>query len=131
MAEGYCRDLGVFAAWPFPDWFNLVRSIPYESDDERFPSRVIEVVSRPAWSLDSRILPRLDCKKKSILIAAWAVANGYPYRFLAVSHDQSKTIHHVMPQIDFGGGWVNADATFPNHKVGEGQPITYAEVLTP
>ena len=131
MVSDHWRDLGIYLAFAFPDWFALVRSIPYLSDDERFPNRVLETVSRPAWSLDPRLLPRIDCKKKAVLIASWAKGNGFPFRFIAVSHDKSKTIHHVFPQIDFGHGWVNVDATFPTFGIGDLQPATYAEVLLP
>jgi len=131
LVNAFAGDLGVYASMSFPDFFRFVAGLPYIADDELFRGRVVEVVARPRWLLDGRLVPALDCKKKSILIGAWAKANGFPFRFVAVSHLPNKKIHHVMPQIDFGNGWVNVDATFSNHKVGEGQPITYAEVLKP
>lgn len=131
LARSYWPDLGHYAAWPFAAWFRFVRSIPYLSDEDRFPARVVEVVARPAHILDRRVFPRLDCKKKSILIGAWAAANGKPFRFVAVSHRPDKSIHHVFPQIDFGRGWVNVDATFPKFEIGQPQPATFATELTP
>lgn len=131
MVSDHWADLGHFVNWPFSAWFDFVRLIPYESDDSRFPARVIELVPRPAYLLDRNLFPRIDCKKKSILLGAWARGNGFPYRFIAVSHRGDKAIHHVFPQIDFGRGWVNADATFPDFHVGQSQPATFAAELTP
>ena len=129
LVRGYWMDVAPYLAWSFSDWFDFVRRIPYESDEQRFPSRVLEVVSRPAYLLDRNLFPRLDCKKKAILIASWAYGNGVPYRFVAVSQRPSKEVHHVFPQIKSGSTWVNADATFPDFSLGQGQPVTYAAEL--
>lgn len=129
LVAEFWPDLGSCLRWPFRAWFDYVRAIPYISDEERFPARVVEVVSRPAYLLDRRIFPRIDCKKKSVLIAAWAKGNHLPYRFLAVSHQPDKFVHHVFPQIDFGRGWVNVDATFPGFQIGQAQPATFAAEL--
>lgn len=131
MANQYWMDLGSFLAWPFSAWFDYVRLIPYQSDSSRFPGRIIELVSRPAYLLDRGIFPTIDCKKKAILIGAWARAHGFPYRFLAVSMDEDGHIHHVFPQIDFGRGWVTADATFADFEIGRGFDVTRAEELLP
>lgn len=128
--DAFFSDLGGYLSWPLSAWFDFVGLIPYESDEERFPERVIELVPRPLYLLDRYLFPRIDCKKKAILIASWAKGNGYDFRFLAVSHRIDKKIHHVFPQVDLGNGWINADATFPFFRLGEGQPITRAEELT-
>lgn len=127
--ESFYLDLGPFLKWSFESWFDYVRLIPYTSDFERFPKRVIELLSRPKFLLDRFLFPKIDCKKKAILIASWARGHGLAYRFLAVSQKPNKSIHHVFPQIDFGGGWVNVDATFPCFRIGQGQSITYGEEL--
>jgi transglutaminase-like putative cysteine protease len=118
-------------AWDFRSFFDFVRAIPYVSDDDRFPGRVVELVPRPAHLLDRGRFPALDCKKKAILIGAWARGNGYPYRFLAVSHRVDREVHHVFPQINFGKGWVTVDATFPDFEIGAPQPVTFAAELRP
>lgn len=130
MVKGYWMDLGSFLRWPFAAWFDFVRLIPYESDEEKFPERTIELVPRPAFLLNRHIFPRIDCKKKAILICAWAEGNGFPWRFLAVSARADKAVHHVFPQIDFGNGWENVDATFPEYAIGQGQSLTFAAELT-
>lgn len=132
-AEKFCGDLGGLRALPFPAWYDRVKSIPYRSDDELFPEeagRVVEVVARPALLLSRRVFPALDCKKKSILCGAWAAANRRPFAFLAVSEIPSREVHHVFPVIDYDGrGFRTADATFPQYKIGDVFPITYAEEL--
>ncbi len=130
MSREYWGDLGSYLSWPFSAWFDFVRILPYQSDNRRFPDRILEVVARPALLLDKNIFPRLDCKKKAILIGAWAEGNGFPYRFVAVSSRPDGEVHHVMPQINFGGGWINADATFPDFEIGQGHEITFAAELT-
>lgn len=129
LARRFCADLGSLGGAGAQEFFEFVRRIPYVADDVRFPDRVIELLGRPRHLLDRRIFPALDCKKKSLLIGAWAERNGVPYRFVAVSHSPTKRIHHVFPQLDLGNGWVNADATFG--PLGAPQPATYAEVLIP
>lgn len=128
--DRYYSDLGNYLGWPFSAWFDFVRLIPYVSDDTRFPERIIELIPRPAYLLDRGLFPQIDCKKKAILIASWARGNGLPYRFLAVSSRLDRRVHHVFPQIDFGAGWVTADATFPDFQAGQAQPLTFAAELT-
>lgn len=130
MVKRFWPDLGAYINYPFPRFFDHVRRLPYQSDEEIFPERTIELVPRPRYILDGNTMPKVDCKKKAILIAAWAHANGFPYRFIASSEKGTKEIHHVFPQIDFGRGWVNVDATFPHYEIGQSYPVTYAEELT-
>lgn len=131
FAEDFCADIGPRASLPFPIWFALVAGIPYRPDDVLFPDPENggEIVARPKWLLDSEVFPALDCKKKSILIGAWAARNGFPFRFLAVSELPTKRVHHVFPEVDFGRGMVTADATFPQNRIGQTYPLTYAEEL--
>jgi hypothetical protein len=133
FATEYASDLGGLKGLSGAAWHDRVKSIPYISDDELFPEepgRIIEVVARPGLLMNRRIFPRLDCKKKSILMGAWAAANGRPFCFLAVSELPSREVHHVFPVIDFDGrGFQTADATFPEFRIGQDFPITYAEEL--
>lgn len=134
FAEQFPGDMERVKSFPFPLWFACVRDIPYQSDDELFPAepgRIVEVVARPAYLMDRRIFPKLDCKKKAILIGAWAAANGCPFCFMAVSETgfRSRDVHHVFPMVDAGRGWETADATLPEFQIGQAFPITYAEEL--
>lgn len=132
-AEKYSKDLGSLKNLPFETWYNRVKNIPYASDDALFPedpARVVELVARPAYLLNRKLFPKLDCKKKAILLGAWAAANNRDFRFLAVSEIPSKEIHHVIAAVDYDGrGLKLADATFPNFYLGKKYPITHAEEL--
>jgi len=132
MCFRFFADLDGLERLPFPDFFDRVRGIPYATDEE-ITGRDDEVAARPLYLLDRKIFPFLDCKKKAILIGSWARAQKPPlaFRFLAVSEYPDKKIHHVFPQIDFGAGWINCDATFSNFKIGMGHPVTRAEELVP
>lgn len=117
-------DIGGGMKMPFQAWYDYVRQIPYISDSERFQDRLLEVVPRPAYCMDRKLFPKIDCKKKSILIGSWAKGNGVPFRFVAVSDRPDGEATHVFPQLDFGDGWVNADATLPEYFIGRGQGST-------
>lgn len=132
FATDYAGDIGFGAAMPFPLWHAKVGAIPYQSDDELFPpdeNGVIEVVARPAYLLNPSMWPAIDCKKKAILIGAWCAANKVPFLFVASSENPDREIHHVLPVVEMGNGWVTADATFPGYRIGQAYPITRAEEL--
>lgn len=111
------------AKTPLNTYFDFVRNIPYRQD-----TKPVEVVSRPYHIISGR-KHGADCKKKSILIAAWARQNKIPYRFVASSKMQNGKIHHVFPQLKIKGQWINADATYRNYKLGEPKIVTKAEVI--
>jgi len=106
-----------------PDYFNFVRRIKYRQD-----IKPIEVVSRPYHIIRSKE-QGADCKKKAILIAAWAKQNRVPYRFIASSKLSNGKIHHIFPQLKIRGKWINADATYNSFKLGEPKTVTKAEIL--
>lgn len=133
FAEAYRGDIGPSRFARLPSWFAEVSRIPYKSDDEIFPSdagEVVEVVARPRHLLNRKIWPALDCKKKAILMGAWAACNGIPFAFVAVSENPDKVIHHVLPFLCVDGEWISADATLPEYELGQAFPFTKAEELT-
>jgi len=132
FAEGYPQDLDGLQNLPFPVFYNRVKNIPYQSDEDLFPESmdgIIEVLARPKYLLNKRLFPALDCKKKSILCGAWASENDKPFFFYAVSEKPNKKIHHVIFGMDYGQGFKLIDPTFPEFELGQELPITYAEVL--
>lgn len=125
LIEKFHRDLGALAALSPEEFFNLVRLIPYRRDE-----RGREVVARPGLLLKE--FPALDCKKKAILICAWARCNGIPFRLVACSERPDKKIHHVFPQIRVSGKVRNLDATYAKYRIGQKKDrVTRAEVLKP
>lgn len=112
-----------FSRLSLPEVHKIVRSIPYKRD-----TAPVEVVGRPARLLNGDFAG-LDCKKKAILIGAWAKRNYVPWRFVASSRRPDRRYHHVFPQLRIAGEWVNADATYSRMRLGEVKRCTAAEVL--
>jgi len=134
FATDFASDLGGLRALPFPSFYSRVQDIPYRSDDELFPEdqgRIVEVVARPGLLMNRRIFPRLDCKKKSILIGCWARCRGLRYRFVAVD-DTGRGVSHVFAEVEESpGAWVSMDCTLPGlFRPGSPMPnVRFAEVF--
>jgi hypothetical protein len=128
LVEKFHGDLGPLARLPLPQFFHLVRKIPYQRDKQGQ-----ETIARPAMLLGPAAeFPALDCKKKGILIASWLRANGIPYRLMACGQFPAKKFHHVFPQGAIGGRWRNLDATYPHYRMFQKKArISRAEVLKP
>lgn len=134
MIKEYSPDLRYIKAWyqgrltpitslPINCVFNMVRRIPYRRD-----TKPIEVVSRPRNILKNKALG-IDCKKKAILLSAYCRERGIPYRLIASSRLPSRRIHHVFPQVNIGGDWLNFDATYTHYRPFENKFLTRREVL--
>lgn len=125
LIERFHQDLGRLAKMPLPEFFDYVKRIPYLRD-----VKGRETVARPGLLLKE--FPALDCKKKAILICAWARANGVPFRLVACSERPDRKIHHVFPQVKQGDRVRNVDATYAKYSLYQKKPrLTRAEVLKP
>lgn len=107
---------------PLREYFDIVRKIPYRRD-----SSPVEVIARPGFMFGDQTA--LDCKKKAVLIAAWAKQNGVPYRFIASSNRPDRKITHVFPQLRISGDWRNMDATYVYYRPGQRKRLTAAQIL--
>jgi hypothetical protein len=112
-----------FSSLSLMDAFDIVKRIPYRRD-----IKPIEVVSRPNGILKNAPVG-MDCKKKAILIAAYLKERGIPFRLVASSRKPNRRIHHVFPQLNVAGKWLNADATYPHYQLFDKKPVTKAEIL--
>lgn len=110
---------------PLVEYFNYVKNIPYRRDP-----KPREIISRPRYIAKYSSLGA-DCKKKSLMIAAWLKANKIPFRFIASSRRPDKKVHHVFPQGKIGGQWVSLDATYKKNKIAMPRNDTKQEVLRP
>lgn len=133
LAENYADDLGPLARMPLLDFHSFVAALPYESDDRAWGDPFREVVARPSYILEmlkNQQVAGIDCKKKAILLGAWATRNGVPWELVAMSERPDKEIHHVFPVFRMGEKWVNMDATYNRHALGAAKPeMTHAERL--
>lgn len=105
------------------EYFNFVKNIPYRKD-----IKAIEVVSRPSKIIENKS-HGMDCKKKAILISSYLKQRGIPYRLIASSKRKDKRIHHVFPQMNISGDWVNMDATYRHYKPMTVKELTAAQIL--
>jgi len=108
---------------PLVQWFNIVKNIPYRRDP-----KPREILARPAHILGFEKLGA-DCKKKSLLMAAWCKQNNIPFRFIASSRRKDKKVHHVFPQARIAGQWLPLDATYKRNTIGMKRSDTKTEVL--
>jgi hypothetical protein len=104
-------------------FYNFVRSIPYRRD-----KKPREIIARPFLILKHNRLG-MDCKKKTILIGAWARWHNIPCRYIGSSTRADHKIHHIFPQLKISGDWINVDATYPEYRIGEKKVVTKAEIL--
>lgn len=135
LIDSYCNDLQkIFikkegkliplTSLNMIEFFNLVRKIPYRQD-----IKPIEVISRPNGILKNASLG-MDCKKKAILIASYFKNRQLPYRLIASSKRKNRRIHHVFPQVQLAGKWLNMDATYSHYRPFQEKALTRAEILT-
>lgn len=116
--RGMLRRLSDF---PLTDYYAFCRAIPYKID-----TKPIEVVGRPSRLVQ---LPKLDCKKKAVMIGSYASLKKIPFRFVAVSSRADRRIHHVFPELQMAGRWISYDATYADYQIGQHKPYTAREVL--
>jgi len=136
MVERYCddlRDVRIFyrgkktslADLPLNRFYEFVKNLKYETD-----IKPVEIVARPLHILAMSNLGKgIDCKKKAILMAAYLRLRNVPYRFVASSNRPDGKVHHVFPQMEYLGQWLNVDATYAKYKPFQLHFVTNAEVL--
>jgi hypothetical protein len=112
-----------FSSLSLMEVFDIVRRIPYRQD-----IKPIEVIARPNGILKNAPVG-MDCKKKAILIAAYLKERGIPFRLVASSRKPNRRIHHVFPQANIAGKWLNMDATYSYYRPFQLKPVTKAEIL--
>ena len=109
---------------PLDVYHQAIRNIPYRKDGHG-----VEVVTRPYLLFD---VPwrGWDCKKKAIAMASYLKENGIPYRFAAVSRRPAGDIHHVIPQAQIDGNWVDMDPTYGWNRPYQDGGWTNVEILS-
>lgn len=126
ICNRFYADIQSIKATP-QEFFDLVRKIPYRRDPKGIDSfgemEGIEVIARPIILFQNSDLG-LDCKKKCILMVAYAIAHKIPWRIVTSSRRPDKQHHHIFPQWCINGVWINADATYRNYKLGQKKELT-------
>lgn len=134
MSLKYFDDVAEFYKMDFEEYYRAICSVPYADDENNsFPRELsgndknLERVWRPKWILEK--LNAADCKKKSILIAAYCIGQNIPVRFVVMSNRADQEPHHIYTEIHNGEKWIVADATYPENKLGKKEKETFREVF--
>ena len=127
LAVEYATDMAPFASMSLPQVQELVRNIPYVRDPEGE-----EAVHRPWITLNGYGIGR-DCDDKAVCIGAWAVLQGWSFKFLAAGNGDGKTspaFCHVFAVLQVPGmGWTWVDATYDYDRIGTHKPYKNQRVI--
>lgn len=124
LARMFKNDLWEFQDCSLEQFYDIVHSIPF-SQDPVFN----EIVSRPSYLLDRQIFPFLDCKKKTVLFAAFFELQNWDY-ILVASSDNTGDPHHVFILLWDGEDWLPVDATlYEDYLFGPMPELVHAETL--
>lgn len=116
----FSDDIGELKNLSLESFYNRIKNIPYERDDNIFGEGV-QLVARPKYLLGAKLL---DCKKKAIFIAAWCNAQTpkVKYKFIATSERIDKELHHVFNILYYKGYWIIVDSTLSRYSLGKSKP---------
>ncbi len=116
IAKLFWSDLLPFQDWTLSEFYDYVHSIPFVNDSI-YSDHIddYEVLPRPLYLLDSEQFPEIDCKKKTILFAAFAEMQGWTYILTAASEHHGVEPHHVYMLLWTGEDWQPVDANLPEY----------------
>lgn len=124
LVRTYHKDLGALANLPLPEFFNLVKNLPYRPDPKNIESIARpRLTLRPAW-------PWRDCDDKAILLASWAYSNFVPFRFIATAAKKNIPLHHIFIELQ-GDKNIFLDGTYSKNIFGETPKFFKIVSLTP
>ncbi len=112
IAYAWKDDMAPYASMSLQELFQLLKSIPFNADPNE-----TELLQRPFYTLH-QIGQGGDCDDKAICTGAWCHLNGLRFRFLAVSMQADKKLHHVLTEIFIRGLWTEFDPTYSFNVLG-------------
>lgn len=113
LACRYHRDVAPWAGQAPTEFYDRLKKLPYNRDPEKK-----EFLQRPYYTLAGN-RPGGDCDDKAIVAGAYAICNGYPFRFVAMGRSKDKPLHHVATDILIGGNWTHFDPTYSDQVFGK------------
>lgn len=114
VARKFWPDLLEFKDWSLPQFYDYVHAIPFISDDVYDTEKIhFEVLLRPGYLLNRDIFSFLDCKKKTVLLAAFAEMQDWDWILIATSEDPGFDPHHIFLLLWDGDDWRPVDANLP------------------
>ncbi len=125
IAFAWKEDMAEYASLNLSELFDLLKNIPFNPDPPD-----MELLQRPWYTLNEQG-PGGDCDDKSICVGAWCWLRGIPFRFVAVSADDSP-LHHVLTQLYIQNQWQDFDPTYSHNVLGRPERVYRQRViLTP
>ena len=73
----------------------------------------LETLRTPQAMLEAAQGPQGDCDDQATLVAALAMAIGFPARFVAIGTMQPGAFDHVFTEVKLGTVWVSVETTEP------------------
>ncbi len=106
IAYAWKEDMAPYASLSMNELFSLLKNIPFNADPND-----TELLQRPFYTLN-QLGRGGDCDDKAICVGAWCHLNKLPFRFLAVSMEPGRELHHVLTEIFYRGKWIEFDPTY-------------------
>ena len=123
LAEQYQNDLAPFLGLNLVQFYNHVKNIPFRPDPYGN-----EYVQRPAATLHG-LSKYADCDDKSICLMSYCMAKEIPARFVCISEEILKPLHHVYLEIRVNGKWYPVDPTYPENQILTEKPFWRKEAF--
>lgn len=108
--HGGLGDHPIYRVYPrfFRDKPVTVESLGLEKNCHVFD---IETEDHGIYLPDADIIVH-NCDDKAICAGAWCNLNNFPFRFVAVSMNKDKQLHHVLTEIFYRKQWITFDPTY-------------------
>lgn len=114
VARKHWPDLLEFKEWNLQQFYDFIHAIPFVSDDVYdTETDHFELVPRPGYLLDRDYFPFLDCKKKTVLLSAFAEMQGWDWILCGSSETEGVDPHHIFLLVWDGDDWLPVDANQP------------------
>lgn len=109
------RDLAesIVVAVPSKDYYSEIRAIQQWTKAHIRYTR--DPITTETLKLPHALLtnPQGDCDDQATLVAALAMAIGFPARFVAIGVHDPSVFEHVYAEVKLGDEWVSVETTEP------------------
>ncbi len=122
IAFAWAEDMAPYVTLSLQELFDFLKSIPFHADPDD-----MELLQRP-WYTINEAGQGGDCDDKMICVGAYCHLRGIPFRFVAVSRDQTP-LHHVLTELYIQGHWQIFDPTYAFNVLGRPDSIYPQRVI--
>ncbi len=112
VVDKFYRDCLPYTKMPLPDFYRLVKNLPYNMEGGLYQSLV-----RPGLALNGQF-PIVACVNKSIIMSSYLKCKNTPYRYKIVAKNPLDALHHVYTEGYIGRTWIPLDCTYPENRIG-------------